>query len=93
MDIREKVRDWEILWDLQSGAEHVLIRFGITIRFIELVENPLHTGLYNFEKADWPQFHNHFKQFAVPVLALYYSQNLWINDEVDLLVKEMQECI
>jgi hypothetical protein len=67
----------------------VLIRFGIAIRFIELVENPLHTGPYNFKKADWPRFRNRFKQFAIPVLALYYSQNLWINDKVDLLVKEM----
>jgi hypothetical protein len=67
----------------------VLIRFGIAIRFIELIENPLHTGLYNFEKADWSRFRNRFKQFATPVLALYYSQNLWTNDEIDLLVKEM----
>jgi hypothetical protein len=51
----------------------VLIRFGIVIRFTELVENPLHTGLYNFEKVDWPRFRNRFKQFAIPVLALYYS--------------------
>jgi hypothetical protein len=51
----------------------VLIRFKIAIRFIKLIENPLHTGLYNFKKADWPRFHNRFKQFAIPVLALYYS--------------------
>jgi hypothetical protein len=51
----------------------VLIRFGIVIRFIELVENPLYTGPYNFEKADWPRFRDRFKQFAIPVLALYYS--------------------
>jgi hypothetical protein len=58
-----------------------------------LVENPLHTGPYNLEKADWLRFRNRFKQFATPVLALYYGQNLWTNDEVDLLVKEMQGCI
>jgi hypothetical protein len=67
----------------------VLIRFGIVIRFIKLVKNPLHTGLYNFEKADWPRFRNRFKQFATPVLAFYYSQNSWTNDKIDLLVKEM----
>jgi hypothetical protein len=71
----------------------VLIRFGIAIRFTELVENPLHTGLYNFEKADWLRFRNRLKQFVIPVLALYYSQNSWTNDEIDLLIKEMQDCI
>jgi hypothetical protein len=72
-DMREEVRDWEVFWDLQLRVEHVLIRFGIVIRFIELVENPLHTGPYNLEKADWPRFRNRLKQFATPVLALYYS--------------------
>jgi hypothetical protein len=67
----------------------VLIRFEIAIRFIELIENPLHTGLYNFKKADWPRFRNRLKQFAIPVLTLYYSQNLWTNNEIDLLVKEI----
>jgi hypothetical protein len=71
----------------------VLIRFGIAIKFIKLVENPLHTGLYNLEKADWPRFRNRFKQFVTPVLALYYSQNSWINEEIDLLAKEMQDYI
>ena len=71
----------------------MLIRFGIAIRFTELVENPLHTEPYNFEKADWPRFRNRFKQFVTLVLALYYSQNSWINNEIDLLIKEMQECI
>jgi hypothetical protein len=70
-----------------------LIRFGIVIRFTELVENPLHIGPYNIEKADWPRFRNCFKQFVIPVLALYYSQNSWTNDKVDLLAKEMQDCI
>jgi hypothetical protein len=51
----------------------VLIRFRIATRFIELIKNPLHIGLYNFEKADWPRFRNRLKQFATPVLALYYS--------------------
>jgi hypothetical protein len=51
----------------------VLIRFGITIKFTELVENPLHTGPYNLEKANWPRFRNRLKQFAISVLALYYS--------------------
>jgi hypothetical protein len=71
----------------------VLIRFGIAIRFTELIENPLHTRLYNLEKVDWPRFRNRFKQFATPVLALYYSQNSWTNEEIDILVKEMQGCI
>jgi hypothetical protein len=52
MDMREEVRDWEAFWELQLGAEHVLIRFGIVTRFTELVENPLHTGPYNLKKAD-----------------------------------------
>jgi hypothetical protein len=71
----------------------MLIRFGIATKFIKLIENPLHTGLYNPEKADWPRFRNRFKQFATPVLALYYGQNSWTNDKIDLLVKEMQSCI
>jgi hypothetical protein len=91
--MREEVRDWEALWDLQSEAEYVLIRFGIATRFTELIKNPLHTGSYNIEKADWPRFRNRLKQFAIPVLALYYSQNSWTNNEVDLLAKEMQDCI
>jgi hypothetical protein len=53
----------------------VLIRFKIATRFIKLIENPLHTEPYNFKKANWPRFRNRFKQFATPVLALYYSQN------------------
>jgi hypothetical protein len=52
MNIREKIRDWETLWDLQLKAEHVLIRFGIAIRFTELIKNPLHTEPYNFEKVN-----------------------------------------
>jgi hypothetical protein len=71
--MREKVRDWEAPWNLQSGAEHVLIRFNITTRFTELVENPLHTRSYNLEKTNWPRFRNRLKQFATPVLTLYYS--------------------
>jgi hypothetical protein len=67
----------------------VLIRFSIVIRFTKLVKNPLHTRPYNLKKANWPRFRNRFKQFAIPVLALYYSQNLWTNDEINLLVKEM----
>jgi hypothetical protein len=91
--MRGEVRNWEAFWDLQSGAEHVLIRFSIATRFTELVENPLHTGPYNLKKADWPRFRNRLKQFATPVLAHYYSQNSWINEEIDLLAKEMQGCI
>jgi hypothetical protein len=53
----------------------MLIRFNIITRFTELVENPLHTRPYNLEKADWPRFRNRLKQFAIPVLALYYNQN------------------
>jgi hypothetical protein len=68
----------------------VLIRFGIAIKFTKVIENPLHTGPYNLEKANWSRFRNRFKQFAIPILALYYSQNLWTNDVVDLLAKEMQ---
>ena len=68
----------------------MLIRFKIVIKFIKLVENPLHTGPYNLKKVDWPRFRNRLKQFATPVLALYYGQNSWTNDEIDLLVKEMQ---
>jgi hypothetical protein len=71
----------------------VLIRFKIVIRFTELIKNPLHTGLYNFEKADWPRFRNRLKQFATPVLALYYGQNSWTNSKVDLLIKKMQNYI
>jgi hypothetical protein len=51
-EMYEEIRDWEISHDLQIGAEHVLIRFGVITRFTELVENPLYTGLYNLEKAN-----------------------------------------
>ena len=51
-EMYEEVRDGETLHDLQIGAEHVLIRFGVTTRFTELVENPLYTGPYNLEKAN-----------------------------------------
>jgi hypothetical protein len=71
----------------------VLIRFEIVIKFIKLIKNPLHTGPYNFEKVDWSRFRNRLKQFATPVLALYYNQNSWINDEIDLLAKKIQDCI
>jgi hypothetical protein len=71
--MREEIRDWKVFWDLQSGAEHVLIRFKIATRFTKLVKNPLHTGPYNFKKINWPRFRNRLKQFATPVLALYYS--------------------
>jgi hypothetical protein len=71
----------------------VLIRFSIVTKFTKLVENPLHTGPYNLKKANWSRFRNRLKQFATPVLTLYYSQNSWTNDKVDLLVKEMQNCI
>jgi hypothetical protein len=70
-----------------------LIRFRIAIRFTELIKNPLHIKPYNLEKADWPRFRNRFKQFAIPVLALYYSQNSWINEEINILAKEMQKYI
>jgi hypothetical protein len=54
-------------------GKHMLIRFKIATRFTKLVENPLHIGPYNFEKANWPRFRNRLKQFVTPVLALYYS--------------------
>ena len=93
MDMREEVRDWEAPWELQGGSDHVLISFGISTRFTELVENPLHTGPYNFKQADWPQFRNLLKRFATPVLALYYSKDKWTNEETDLLALELQRCI
>jgi hypothetical protein len=67
----------------------VLIRFKIVIRFTKLIENPLYTGLYNLKKADWPRFRNRLKQFAILILTLYYSQNSWTNNKVDLLIKEI----
>jgi hypothetical protein len=48
----EEVRDWEVPHESQISAEHVLIRFGVIIRFTELMENPLYTGPYNLEKAN-----------------------------------------
>jgi hypothetical protein len=65
-----------------SKDDVVLIRFGIATRFTKLIENTLYTGPYNLEKTDWPQFRNRVKQFATPVLALYYGQNSWTNDEI-----------
>ena len=72
-EMHEEIRDWEIPHDLQIGAEHVLIRFGIITRLIELVENPLHTGPYNFDKANWKRFRNLLRQFATTVLEQYYN--------------------
>jgi hypothetical protein len=69
----EEIRDWETLHDLQISAEHVLIRFGVIIRFIELVENLLYTGPYNLEKANWDRFRNLLRRNVTAVLELYYN--------------------
>jgi hypothetical protein len=85
----EEIRDWEISYDLQIGVKHVLIRFGVIIRFTELVENPLHTGLYNLEKANWDRFRNLLRRNVITVLELYYNCDDWNNEDLDLLVNEM----
>jgi hypothetical protein len=92
-EMYEKVRDWEVLHELQIGAEHVLIRFGVIIRFTELVENPLYTGPYNLEKANWDRFRNLFRRNATAVLELYYNCDDWSNEGLDRLANEMQRCI
>jgi len=89
----EEIRDWEIPHDLQIGAEHVLIRFGIITRFIELVKNPLYTGLYNFDKVNWERFRNLFRQFATTVLEQYYNWDDWSDEGLEFLAIEMQRCI
>ena len=69
----EKVKNWETLHDLQIGAEHVLIRFGVTTRFTELIKNSLYTGPYNLEKANWDRFRNLLKRNAIIILDYYYN--------------------
>ena len=71
----------------------MLIRFGIIIRFTELVENPLHTGPYNFDKANWERFRNLLRQFATTVLEQYYNWDDWSDEGLEFLAIEMQRCI
>jgi hypothetical protein len=89
----EEIRDWETLHDLQIGVEHVLIRFGVITRFTELMENPLYTGPYNLEKANWDRFRNLLRQNVIAVLKLYYKCDDWSNESLDRLANEMQRCI
>ena len=41
-----------------SGSDHVIIQFSVFINNENLVENPLYSNQYNFEKADWKKFEN-----------------------------------
>jgi hypothetical protein len=92
-EMYEEIRNWEVSHESQIGAEHVLIRFGVTTRFTELVENPLYTGPYNLEKANWDRFRNLLKRNATAVLELYYNCDDWSNEGLDRLANEMQRCI
>jgi hypothetical protein len=92
-EMYEEVRNWEIPHELQIGAEHVLIRFGVITRFTELVENPLYSGPYNLEKANWDRFRNLLRRNAITVLDLYYTCDNWNNESLDLLVNEIQHYI
>jgi hypothetical protein len=67
----------------------VLIRFGVIIRFTELVENPLYTGPYNLEKANWDRFRNLLRRNVIAVLELYYKCDNWNNEGLDRLANEM----
>jgi len=48
---------WEIS-EKASGSDHAMIQFSIYIDNGILVENPLYSNQYNFEKADWKKFEN-----------------------------------
>ena len=50
-----------IFWEISkqtAGLDHVIIQFTIHIDNGNLVENPLYSNQYNFDKADWKQFEN-----------------------------------
>src|SRR5204862_1717694 len=50
-----------IFWEISeqtAGSDHVIIQFTIHIDNGNLVENPLYSNQYNFDKADWKQFEN-----------------------------------
>ena len=45
-----------IFWKISeqtAGLDHVIIQFTIHIDNGNLVENPLYSNQYNFDKADW----------------------------------------
>lgn len=48
--------NWEIDEGKVSESDHEIILFSINIDNGNLVENSVHNGQYNFEKADWKMF-------------------------------------
>jgi hypothetical protein len=48
--------NWEIDEDKVSGSDHEIILFSVNIDSDNLVENPVYSNQYNFEKADWKVF-------------------------------------
>jgi hypothetical protein len=92
-DMFTEVRDWEASWELHTGSNHVLIRFGIATRFTELVENPLCSAPYNFDKADWARFHNCLITYSSTVLEQYHSSTNHTEEGYERLATAMQECI
>ena len=48
--------NWEISEDKASGSDHEIILFSINIDSRNLVENPVYSNHYNFDKADWKSF-------------------------------------
>src|SRR5213075_2788390 len=56
-----------IFWEISkqtAGSDHVIIQFTIHINNGNLVENPLYSNQYNFNKADWKEFENDLIKYA-----------------------------
>ena len=50
-----------LMWEISekaSGSDHAIIQFSVYIDNGNLVENPLYSNQYNFEKVDWKKFEN-----------------------------------
>jgi exonuclease III len=53
--IEENILDWEILEE-NTGSDHEIIQFSILTKNSITFENPIISGPFNFDRADWPKF-------------------------------------
>src|SRR5436190_9071938 len=81
-----------IFWEINeqtSGSNHVIIQFTIHINNGNLVENPLYSNQYNFNKVDWKQFENNLIKYANMNEFQIDLDNLIIS--VNVLEKEVEK--
>ena len=71
--LHSKISDWYIDESNASGSDHELIRFSIRTEATRLVENPIHTGYFNLNKADWKVFSEALISEAQDINFLYLS--------------------